>query len=90
MEVNDFVSHILEDSVEGEVVMLPQTQFKEGHVSLFGFLLITQFVVEEAAKELGVSLLRVDCQGFSVLSALTVVMRNSLRVCLEHTKEHKQ
>ena len=23
MEVNDFVSHILEDSVEGEVVMLP-------------------------------------------------------------------
>ena len=57
MEVNDFVSHILEDSVEGEVVMLPQTQLKEGHVSLLGLLLITQLVVEEAAEEFGVSLL---------------------------------
>ena len=60
MEVNDFVSHILEDSVEGEVVMLPQTQLKEGHVSLLRLLFITQLVVEEAAEELGVSLLRVD------------------------------
>ena len=90
MEVNDFVSHILEDSVEGEVVMLPQTQLKEGHVSLLGFLLVTQLVVEEATEELGVPLLRVDSQGLFISGALLVVVLDSFRVSLEHTEEHKQ
>ena len=90
MEVHDFVSHILEHSIEGQVVVLTQTQLKEGHILLIWLSLITKLVVQEAAEELSITLLGVDGEGLAVDSTFEIVVSDGLSVGLEHTEKDKE
>ena len=40
MEVHNFIPHVFEDAIEGEVVVLAEAQLKESHLL---FLLISYF-----------------------------------------------
>ena len=64
--------------------MLAQAELKECHVLLIGLGLIAQLVVKEAAEELGIALLRIDCEGFLVSCALIIVMSDGLCMSPEH------
>ena len=92
VEIDNLVSHVLEHAIEGQVVVLSQAELEKGHVlfHLFWLGLIAQLVVEEAAEELGVALLRVDSEGFAVFGALLIVMSNGFRMRLEHAEEDEE
>ena len=90
VEVHDLVAHILEHPIEGQVVVLAQTELKEGHVLLLRLRLVPQLVVQEAAEELGVALLGVDGQRFLVDCTLRVVVSDGLRVRAEHAEEDEE
>ena len=87
MEIYNLISHILKHSIEREVVVLAQAKLKECHVFLILLVLIAKLIVEKAAEEFGVALLRVDGEGLAVTSALLVIVLDGLRVCSEHAQE---
>jgi len=89
MEVDHFISHIFKDSIEGQVVVLAERQFEEGHFFLFT-VHITQLVVKEAAEEFNIALLRVDRQRFVILRSLSVVMIDSIDMGLAQAQEDQK
>ena len=66
MEVDNFIAHVLEDTIEGEVVVLAQAELEEVHVLFVFVFLVSELVVEEAAEELDVAFLGVDGQCFHI------------------------
>jgi hypothetical protein len=91
VEVDYLVTHVLKDSILGQIVVVPQRKLEECHVLLLSHLsFISQLVVQKATEELDVALLRVDCESFAVLGALLIVVCNSVVMSLEHTKVDQQ
>ena len=89
VEVDHLVSHVLEDAIERQVVVLAQRQLKEGHLLLV-IVALPEFVVEEAAEELYVAALRSDRQRFFVLGSRLVVVVDGLFVGFKRAQEDKQ
>lgn len=90
VEVYHLVAHVLEHSIERQVVVLAQTQLKEGLLGLVRLRLVAQLVVQEATEELNVALLTIDREGFLVLGTLLIVMSDGLGVRLEHAQEDEK
>ena len=57
VEVDHLVTHVLEHAIEAQIVVLAQTELKEGHRLLLKVIDFSQFVVQEATEELDVALL---------------------------------
>ena len=90
VEIYNLISHVLEHSIEREVVVLAQAELKECHVFLILLVLIAQLIVEKAAEKLCVALLRVDGEGLPVTSALLVIVKDGLSVRPEHAQEDEK
>ena len=57
VEVDHLVTHVLEHAIKAQIVVLAQTELKEGHRLLLKVIDFSQFVVQEATEELDVALL---------------------------------
>lgn len=90
MEVDNFIAHVLEDTIEGEVVVLAQAELEEVHVLFVFVFLVSELVVEEAAEELDVAFLGVDGQCFHIFRSLVVVVVNCFVMRVKHSEKHQE
>ena len=89
VEVDHLISHILEDAIERQIVVLAQCQLEECHLFLV-IVALPKLVVQEAAEELDVAPLGSNCERFAVLCARVIVVMDGLFVGLKHAQEDKQ
>lgn len=86
VEIDIFVSHVLKDAILGQIVVIPQTKLEKGHIFLFRFCLVSQLVMQKAAKEFDVALLGVDRESFAIFGARSIVMRDCIVMGFEHAQ----